>query len=487
MKKHYLLIGAALIAVAAKDSGALPVGQPMTASDKSTGLKAHPQILEEFGGLYEGPQAGYVRSVGQKIAFQSGLANAPTDFTVSLLNTPVNNAFAIPGGYVYVTRQLMGLMNNEAELASVLGHEVGHVAARHSQKRNSRATKAGLGALGAQILGGILGGSTGAQLGQQIGGQLATRWVLGYSRAQEYQADDLGVSYLAKAGYDPIASSTMLASLAAQTELDTRVQGGEAKSIPAWASTHPDPASRVVRAAQNAANSAPTGKAINRDAFLNALDGVMYDDDPKQGVVDGRTFRHPDLKLMFTAPAGYTVSNSPQAVTISGSGGKGQFAGGPYSGDLKAYVAAVFKALGDQNQTSLSPGTIERIQINGLDAARGTAEVAGQSGTTIVTVYAYEFANNQAFHFMTLTSAANAGALNSLYQSIRRLTAQEAAAVRARKVSVVTVRSGDTIEKIAARMAYDDFKVERFTVLNAIKAGTELKPGQKVKIIVYSS
>jgi predicted Zn-dependent protease len=486
MKKQYLLISAALIAVAAKDKGALPIGQPMTASDKSTGAKAHPQILEEFGGLYEGSQAAYVRGVGQKIAYQSGLANAPTDFTVSLLNTPVNNAFAIPGGYVYVTRQLMGLMNNEAELASVLGHEVGHVAARHSQKRNSRATKAGLGALGAQILGGLLGGSTGAQLGQQLGGQLATRWVLGYSRAQEYQADDLGVSYLVKAGYDPVASSTMLASLAAQTDLDTRAKGGEAKAIPAWASTHPDPASRVTRAAQNAAASTPTGKATNRDAFLSALDGVMYDDDPKQGVVDGRTFRHPDLKLMFTAPAGYVVSNSPQAVSISGSAGKGQFAGGPYNGDLKAYVAAVFKALGDQNQTVLTPGSIERLQINGLDAARATASVAGQSGTTIVTVYAYEFASNQAFHFMTLTTSADPGALNSLYQSIRRLSAQEAAAIKARKIDVVTVRSGDTIEKLAARMAYDDFKVERFTVLNALKAGTEIKSGQKVKIVVYN-
>jgi predicted Zn-dependent protease len=486
MKRHYLLIGAAFFAISAKEFEALPIGQPMTASDKSAGAKAHPQILEEFGGLYEGSQAGYVRGVGQKIAFQSGLANSPTDFTVSLLNTPVNNAFAIPGGYVYVTRQLMGLMNNEAELASVLGHEVGHVAARHSQKRNNRATKAGLGALGAQILGGLLGGSTGAQLGQQIGSQLATRWVLGYSRAQEYQADDLGVSYLAKAGYDPIASSTMLASLAAQTDLDARVQGGQQKSIPAWASTHPDPASRVVRAAQNAANSSPTGKATNRDAFLNALNGVLYDDDPKQGVVDGRTFRHPDLKLMFTAPAGYVVSNSPQSVSISGSGGKGVFAGGPYSGDLRAYVAAVFKALGDQNQTVLTPSSIERVQINGLDAARATASVAGQSGTTIVTVYAYEFANNQAFHFMTLTSSADPAALNSLYQSIRRLSPQEAAAIRARKVEVVTVRSGDTIDKLAARMAYDDFKVERFTVLNAIKAGTEMKSGQKVKIIVYN-
>ena len=483
----FLLVGVALMTLGAKAPKSLPSAQPMTASDKSTGAKAHPQILQEFGGLYEGPQAGYVRGVGQKIALQSGLSNAGGDFTVSLLNTPVNNAFAIPGGYVYVTRQLMGLMNNEAELASVLGHEVGHVAARHGQKRSSRATKGGLLAAGATILGAVLGGGQGAELGQQLGGQLATRWVLGYSRAQEYEADDLGVSYLAKSGYDPMAASTMLASLAAQTALDTRVQGVQEKSIPAWASTHPDPASRVARAAAKASASNPVGKTQNSDAFYAALDGILYDDDPKQGVVEGLTFRHPDLKIAFTAPVGYVMSNGTTAVTISGSGGQGQFSGGPYSGDLNTYVASVFKAFGDSQKVALTPGSVERTTINGLQAAHASAQVAGQSGVMVITVYAYEFAGNQAFHFLTLTPSTSSSAFNSLYQSVRRMSAQEAAAVKPRRIDVVTVKGGDTIEKFAARMAYDSFKTERFTVLNALKAGTPLKSGQKVKIVVYGN
>jgi predicted Zn-dependent protease len=485
--RTFLLVSVALMTLGAKAPKPLPSAQPMTASDKSTGAKAHPQILSEFGGLYEGPQAGYVRNVGQKIAMQSGLSNAQGDFTVSLLNTPVNNAFAIPGGYVYVTRQLMGLMNNEAELASVLGHEVGHVAARHGQKRSSRATKGGLLAAGATILGAVLGGSQGAELGQQVGGQLATRWVLGYSRAQEYQADDLGVSYLAKSGYDPMAASTMLASLAAQTALDTRVQGVQEKAIPAWASTHPDPASRVARAATKASASNPVGKTQNTDAFYAALNGILYDDDPKQGVVEGLTFRHPELKIAFTAPVGYVMTNGTSAVTISGSGGQGQFSGGPYSGDLNGYVASVFKAFGDSQKVTLAPGSVDRRTINGLSSASASAQVTGQSGVTVVTVYAYEFASDQAFHFLTLTPAASSGAFNSLYQSIRRLSAQEAAAVKPRRIDVVTVKSGDTIEKFAARMAYDSFKTERFTVLNALKAGAPLKSGQKVKIVVYGN
>ncbi|MBX9883729.1 MAG: M48 family metalloprotease, partial [Novosphingobium sp.] len=141
----------------------------ISAADKAQGAKAHPQLLAEFGGGVTGPQADYVEGVGKTIAFQSGLGNARSDFTVTLLNSPVNNAFAIPGGYVYVTRQLVALMNNEAELAGVLGHEVGHVAARHSQKRQSAATRNTiLGALGSVLAGAVLGNSAFGQLGQKI-------------------------------------------------------------------------------------------------------------------------------------------------------------------------------------------------------------------------------------------------------------------------------------------------------------------------------
>ncbi len=485
MKKTILMVGVAAMAMGASKPAGLPLAQPMTAKDKQVGATEHPKILEEFGGAYAGPQANYVRGVGQKIALQTGLSNSQGDFTVTLLNSSVNNAFAIPGGYTYVTRQLLALMNNEAELASVLGHEDGHVAARHSAQRQSRATKGGLLAAGATILGAVLGGGQGAQLGQQIGGNLATRWVMKFSRAQEYQADDLGVSYLAKAGYEPNASSTMLASLAAQTALEAKVQGQSGNSMPQWASSHPDPASRVVRAAQNASASNPVGHALNRDAFLAAVDGVMYDDDPKQGVIDGQTFRHPDLKLTFTAPTGFAMSNTPQAVIVSGSTGRANFGSGPYNGDLKAYVTALFQAIGEQNKVTLTPSAIEKLDINGLPAARASAEVAGQSGPVTITVYAYEFANNQAFHIFSLTPAAGAGVFTSLYQSVRRLSASEIAAIRPRKVDVVTVKSGDTIEKLSSRMAYDTYKVDRFTVLNSLQPGASLTSGQKVKIVVY--
>ncbi|MEY2926044.1 MAG: hypothetical protein RL367_521 [Pseudomonadota bacterium] len=485
MTKKWLLIGVAALTMGASKMDILPVGQPMTASDKATGAKAHPQILQEFGDAYAGPQSAYVRSVGQKIAVQSGLSNSQSDFTVTLLNSPVDNAFAIPGGYVYVTRNLMGLMNNEAELASVLGHEIGHVAARHSAQRNSRATKGGLIAVLSTVLGSAIGGSEGAKLGQAIGGNIATRYVMGYSQAQEFQADDLGVSYISKAGYDPRASSTMLASLAAQTALDARVTGRGESSLPKWASSHPDPASRVARAAQKAAATGSTSQMRNESQFLAAVDGVMYGDDPKQGVVEGRTFRHPDLKLSFTAPTGFVISNSPSAVTISGSSGNAEFSALKFDGSLTDYVKEVFKSVGG-GQSTPNFGEVSRTDINGIPAAFASATAQNQSGQELkVTVYAYEFATGSRYHIVAITPVSSASSFDSLFQSVRRLNAQEAAAVRPRRINVVTVKSGDTVQKLADRMAFDDYKLDRFLVLNSLAANATLRPGQKLKTVVY--
>ena len=203
------------------------VPKPFSATEKSQGAKYHPEILKEFGGSMESPQTAYVVRVGKNIAVQSGLGNAQSDFTVTLLNSSANNAFAIPGGYVYITRQLVALCNSEAEMAGVLGHEVGHTAARHSKKRQKQSTIANILGVGGTILGSVLGDS-GGLLGavggglKQYSGTLAQVFSLKYSRGQEEQADDLGIRYLSKAGYDPTALSAMLNSLALQTSVDAR-------------------------------------------------------------------------------------------------------------------------------------------------------------------------------------------------------------------------------------------------------------------------
>ncbi|EAT10186.1 M48 family metalloprotease [Sphingobium sp. 10 DY56-G10] len=451
--------------------------------DKASGAKQHPELLKEFGGPYAGPQARYVETVGRRIAVQSGLSNAQGDFTVTLLNSPVNNAFAIPGGYVYVTRQLMALMNDEAELAGVLGHEVGHVAAQHGQRRQKTAQRNAIGGALLQVLTGALLGDSGfaglIQRGIGTGSQLLT---LKFSRSQEYEADDLGIRYLASGGYDPRALSDMLASLAAQSNLDAQV-AGSARSMPEWASTHPDPASRVDRAAREAQATRSTSTTRNRDVFLAALDGVLYGDDPKQGVIDGSRFRHPDLRLSFAAPSGFGMENGSDAVSIIGSGGQAQFGTAAYRGDLNAYIDSVFSALGDGK--GVPGGAVSRTTINGITAAWRTVRATSQSNQVDATVFAYDFGGGKAYHFLLLTPAGRGiGPFTSMVQSVQRLSAKDAAAIKPRRIDVVTVKAGDTVQSLSRRMAYSDLQLERFLTINALDANATLRPGQKVKIVI---
>ena len=468
--------------VAAQPVQTAPV-QAISAQDKSEGAKAHPQLVAEFGGAIAGPQATYVEGVGKTIAVQSGLSNARGDFTVTLLNSPINNAFAIPGGYVYVTRQLVALMNNEAELAGVLGHEVGHVAAQHSRKRQSAATRNSIiGVLGTVLSGVLLGNGTAGQLGQKLFSQGSQLLTLSYSRGQETEADNLGISYLGRARYDPRAMSSVLTSLANQNALDARLMGTN-NQVPAWASTHPDPASRV-RAALARAGAGATG-VTNRDGFLRAIDGIMYGDDPHQGVVEGRKFVHPDLKIAFEAPSGFYMVNGTRSVSIGGQSGKGEFSTGAYNGDMESYISAVFGTLTDQGQAKVAPSAIQRTTVNGIPAVYGTAQVQSSSGQVDVVVFAYEFSKAQAYHFVTISSAGSANQFNSMFNSLHRASASEAAAVRPRKLVVVTAKAGDTLQSMAARMAYSDAAMERFLVLNGLDANSRIAPGQKVKIVTY--
>ncbi|MGE4432036.1 MAG: M48 family metalloprotease [Sphingobium sp.] len=493
MKRKYwigTLCIVAVGAVAGLDSGgnarSIPLATSISANDKAQGAKAHPELLNEFGGAYSGPQSAYVTGIGRKIAVQSSLSNAQSDFTITLLNSSVNNAFAIPGGYVYITRQLMALCNDEAEMAGVLGHEVGHVAAMHSQRRQKAASRNAIGGALLQVLtGAVLGDSAIGGLLQKGIGSGAQLLTLKFSRSQEYEADDLGIRYLASAGYDPKALSGMLASLAAQSALDARLMGqGGNGNVPEWASTHPDPASRVTRALNGAKQTRSTNSLRNRDAFLNALNGVTYGDDPKQGIITGNRFVHPDLRLGFTAPNGYAMLNGSDAVTISGSGGKGQFSSAAYSGDLGAYVTGIFRALSQNSAPSAD--IIRRTSVNGLTAAYATMRANSQSGQVDVTVFAYDMGAGKAYHFLLITPAGQGiGPFSAMVQSMRRIDAQEAAAVKPRKVAVVTVKAGDTIDSLAARMAYDEYRKERFLTLNALTASSALRAGERVKIISY--
>lgn len=459
------------------------VNQPITQAEAQQGAQANAQILQEFGGAMTGPQATYVEGIGKTIAVQSGLGNARDAFKVAMLNSSVNNAFALPGGYIYTTRQLVTLMNNEAELAGVLGHEVGHVAARHSQRRQQTAQRNSiLGAIGS-ILSGVLLGNSGIgqaiSQGIQQGSQLLT---LRFSRSQEIEADKLGQQYLTRAGYDPHAMATVLASLAAQNTLDARIQGRDSGKIPAWASTHPDPASRVAAANQRAGS---TVGQTNRDTFLTRIDGLLYGDDPKQGVIEGQQFTHPDLRLAFTAPNGFYMVNGTSAVSINGQSGQAQLTLAPYNGSLETYVASVFARLGGES-VQLRPASIQRTTVNGLPAAYATVRANSGNQQLDVTVFAYEFARDRAYHFQAITAAGRSGVFNPMFASMRRVSADEAGRVVPRVIDVVTVGPRDTVQTLASRMAYTNAQVERFRVLNGLQSNDTVRAGQRVKLVVYA-
>lgn len=465
--------------------------QPFSNAEKQQGAEAHQQIMREFGDAYTGAQAAYVRNVGQNIAVQSGLSSARTDFTVTLLNSPVNNAFALPGGYIYTTRQLLALMNNEAELAGVLGHEVGHTAARHARQRESRARRNAILGVLASVLGGAIGDNGGLLGG--IGGflqnnamQAAQLATLSFSRSQETEADDLGIRYLAGAGYDPAALSTVLASLAAQNALDVQASGQSARAIPEWASTHPDPASRVRRALTVAQTMHVANSRTNRDGFMTAVNGVLYGDDPHQGVVEGRNFLHPDLRLGFSVPSGYGMQNGTTQVAISGQGGQAIFTTLAFSGDRGDYLRRAFASVAGEN-ARIQPGEMRETSVNGIPAFYATTRVNSGQQVVDLTIFAYAFSASQAFHFAAIAPAGRTSQWDAMFGSVRRLSASEAAAIRPRRISVVSVRRGDTIASLSGRMAYDNLREERFRVLNALAAGSALTLGQRVKIVTYAN
>ena len=485
MRKMFLLLGAAAMTATAVGSSAQAPGRAIAPRYVQESQHDHPLLIAEFGGAETGPRAAYVDSVGRRVAGYSGVNPGSYRFTV--LNSAVENAFATPGGYVYITRQLMALMDNESELAFALGHEVGHVAANHAQAREAYQRRGSiLGVLGA-ILGSVVGGGFGNAVAQmaQTRSQLAT---LSFSREQEYQADTLGLRYITNAGYDPAGGAGVLAALTRQTALEARVQGQDNRQTPEWASTHPLSENRVQRAVAEARATGRMGTGMrNRDSFLSQLQGIYVDDDPAQGIIDGRTFTHPDLKIFFAVPQGYLMSNGTDAVTISGSAGKAQFSGGRYSGTLENYTYRVLQELAG-NEVRLAMGPTQRTVVNGIPAAFTTARANSQSGAIDVSVFAYQWSPDTVYHFVMLTRGGyGISPFASMVQSIRRVTPQEAARIRPRIIDVVTVRPGDSVQSLASRMAYPTFQLERFMALNGLQPNTRLAPGQKVKIVVYGT
>ena len=345
---------------------------------------------------------------------------------------------------------------------------------RQAQRRNQRSTIAG-------VLAGLAGAAIGSDLVSRGLGYGAQLYSLGYSRSQEYEADGLGVRYSAAAGYDPQGMASMLAQLNAEQALSARIEGREQR-LPGWASTHPNGAERVARARTLAAQTRGAAPAAAQDtAFLRALDGMRYDDNPAQGVVDGRSFRHSALRVRFTAPEGYQIANGTAAVTISGSGGQAQFGSATGSNDPAAVVRQRFAALGVSEQP-----TPEAMTVNGLAMAYALTRANVGGRAMDVTVAAYRLPGGTVHFTLVTPSGSGVGPFEAMLDSVAPLSAAEAGAVRGRVVRIHSVRAGDTVDSLARQMAYPDFQRVRFLTLNALAPDARLAPGRLVKLVVHS-
>lgn len=445
------------------------------------GRSEHPKVVASFGGLYENPRvSSYVTEVGRTVAAGTKTGAAPYQFIT--LDTPTVNAFALPGGYTYVTRGLLALVNDEAELAGVLGHEVTHITNQHTAERYNRAQVAGIGAL-------LVGVATGSQDLMEIAGYGSQLFLLNYSRDQEFESDQGGVKLLDLAGYDPFAVGDFLGAMAGQTALSARIAGkGYNPGRVDYFSTHPNTDARVSRAHGLARKrGAVRGQKLRKgDNYFSHVDGMLYGDSPDQGFVRGRRFSHPQMKFEFQAPDGFTLQNTAVAVVGRGPDGASfQFDAAPdyRPGTLLAnYISGVWAP-----KLKLQAGSVRQTRVNGIAMASTTVAVQTRSGSVSVRLVAIAQTPDKVFRFMIVMPSQAVRAMgprvDAMVAGYRRLSDAEAAALKPLWLRVVTVKRGDTIAGLSRRMAFDDYREDRFRALNNLTGTNQLRAGQKIKIV----
>lgn len=452
------------------------------AQEVAEGRRLHPKVLAGMGGAYADAEiARYVDSIGQLLARTGERPDLGYTFTV--LDSPDVNAFALPGGYVYVTRGLLALAGDEAELAAVLAHELGHVTALHHARRHGQTMAANL----ALLTVGALVGSAGAgaqRRAADAGGLLATGVLRSYSREHEYEADDLGIRYLARAGYDPGAMPRFLARMRAHGRLEAALAGRPPDSVDAYDyfATHPAPRARVARA-RTVARAARVARPMTaRGLYLDKIDGLAWGGGAKRGLVRGRDFIHPGLRVRFTAPAGFRLRNGARAVTARGQGGAVlvfSVERHPAGRGMGGYLAGL-------RGGGVDVRGIRPVTVNGMRGAAGAGRVSGDRGRFDLRIAAIRAGGDRLYRLALLSppGAAGAGrAFDAALRSLRRLTRTEAAAVRPLRIRVLRVRAGDSQDSLARRMAVPDRALERFRVLNGLAPGDRLAPGRRVKIV----
>lgn len=448
------------------------------------GQQEYPKLVAQFGGAYENQRLqSYITSIGNDVASRSEVTDLPYEFTV--LDSPIVNAFALPGGKIAISRGLLALASNEAEVAGVLAHEVGHVTARHTAQRIASAQAAQVGVMGATILGAVLGGSLGAQAGQQLTGTAATVAIQGYSRSQELEADELGIRYMSRAGYDPEAMVEFLATLRDNSRLDAEMAGRSPDDVDEFdmMATHPQPIERVRQATSLAANAyIPEGR-LDRAEYLQEINGMIYGDSPKQGIVRDNSFAHPELRFAFDAPQGYSLINQPNAV----------IARGPQGAQMVFTMARMQNSrnpagyIRNEWARGANLSNEQTITVNGLQGATATVRQRQNGRDISFRLVAIEADRGRVYRMLYATPVSVAGQLDSSIRdsvySFRRLSAEEASKIKPFRVIVVPVDPGDSVDRLASTMPYGRFNDDVFRLINDLGDGDTLAGVSEIKVV----
>jgi predicted Zn-dependent protease len=447
--------------------------KPAEADLPPAALREHQRILAAYGGVYNDPR---LQSMIELTVDRLVAASERPDlhYKVTMLNSQSINAFALPTGQLYVTRGLVALANDESELASVLAHEMGHVIARHAAIREEQARQAAL--VNRVVTDVISDPEVGALALAKSKLALAS-----FSRAQEFEADAIGIGIASRAGYDPYGAVRFLTSMEHNSELKPQQNGAIDPRAPDFLSSHPATPERISNAMANARQFNASSAVDGRDkvAYLSGIDGIVFGEDPSEGFVRGRRFLHPRLGFTFTAPDGFSLDNTAQAVLgVKHGGGQAlrlDVVRVPSEQTLAGYLTSGWIE-------NIDPATVEDITINGFPGA--TAAAKGDQWD--FRLYAIRFGSD-VYRFIFATKHRTAETDRVFRESIgtfRRMSLAEIEEAKPLRLQVVTVGPSDTVERLATRMAVADRQVERFRVLNGLDPGDRLKSGSEVKIVV---
>jgi predicted Zn-dependent protease len=448
------------------------------AQEIQMGLQADPEVRAEMGVYPDQALQQYVEGVGMRLAEVSQRPDLPWHFTV--VDVPAVNAFALPGGYIYITRGLMAHLDTEAEMAGVLGHEIGHVTARHAARAYTRAASVGVGAAVTSILfPSAEPVAAAAQTGLSV-------LFLKYDRGQEVQSDRLGAEYVAKVGWAPSGMSGVLETLGRISAAADR------RGVPNWLATHPQPEDRVAKVAETVqtleATRAPSEWIVNRDAYRQRLNGLVFGDDPREGVVRGREFIHPVLRFRVRFPEGWTIENGKQQVS----------AGPPGVGDVAMVLELVPKAVGstleDVAVSSMDKAGFtwiagEATRLNGLAAYVGVYEGQVKDAGVVRVQAAHISYERQVFLLAGVASEPKyrgvQRAFDDTIRSFSPISTQDAARIKPNRLALTTVRGGETWQAIADRTG-GLIPAPDLAVLNGFAANSQPPVGQRIKTVIAS-